>query len=140
DSGGAIVALATAGETDVPPNLPSELFAAWLPYPHGQRQLLLAVRTAYREAAAVTEAGRARQEAANRTREVAELTRIGVALATERDYNTLLEMILLQARQITNSDAGSLYLVETTESGSRRPRFKLAQNRSRPEIPLVEFT
>ena len=98
DSGGAVVALGGPDETDVPASLPAELMAAWLPHPAGPRQLLLALRTAYREAAAVTEAGRARQEAASRTKEVAELTRIGVALATERDYNTLLDMILLQAR------------------------------------------
>src|SRR5205085_4274572 len=116
DSGGAVVALGAPDETDVPGTLASDLLAAWVPSPHGTRQLLIALRTAYREAAAVTEAGRARQEAASRTKEVVDLTRIGVALATERDYNTLLDMILSQARQITSSDAGSLYLVETTET------------------------
>jgi HD-GYP domain-containing protein (c-di-GMP phosphodiesterase class II) len=140
DSGGAIVALGAPDEVDVPTTLPSELVAAWLPHPYGPRQLLLALRTAYREAAAVTEAGRARLEAANRTKEVAELTRIGVALATERDYNALLDMILSQARGITSSDAGSLYLVEPTENEIRRLRFKLSQNSSRPEIPFAEFT
>lgn len=140
DSGGTVVGLGAPDETDVPPTLPTELLAAWIPHPYGTRQLLLAVRTAYREGAALAEAARSRQEAANRTKEVAELTRIGVALATERDYNTLLEMILSQARQVTDSDAGSLYLVEIAESGTPRLRFKLSQNHSRPEIPFVEFT
>ncbi|MBI4503248.1 MAG: GAF domain-containing protein [Gemmatimonadetes bacterium] len=140
DSGGAIVALGAPDEIDVPSSVPSDLLAAWLPHPYGTRHLLLALHTTYREAAVVTEAGRARQEAASRTKEVVDLTRIGVALATERDYNTLLDMILSQARQITSSDAGSLYLVETTENGAKRLRFKLAQTFSRPEIPLVEFT
>ncbi|MBI4421602.1 MAG: GAF domain-containing protein [Gemmatimonadetes bacterium] len=140
DSGGAVMALAGPNEAEPPKGLPEELLSAWVPYPYGARQLLIALRTAYREGAAVLEAGRARQEAANRTKEVAELTRIGVALATERDYNTLLEMILTQARQVTSSDAGSLYLVETTENETKRLRFKLAQNHSRPDIPFVEFT
>ena len=140
DSGGAIVALGGPDEVQIPVGLPEDLLAAWVPHPWGVRNLLIALRSAYREAAAVTEAGRARQEAANRTKEVGELTRIGLALATERDYNTLLDMILLQARQIISSDAGSLYLVETGENETRRLRFKLAQNHSRPGIPLVEFT
>ena len=71
---------------------------------------------------------------------MAELTDIGVKLSTERNYNTLLELILSQARRITQSDAGSLYVVETDERGHRHLRFKLAQNQSRPDIPLVEFT
>ena len=140
DSGGAIVGLGAPEDGDVPTTIPTELLAAWIRHPYTPRQMLLALRTAYREAAAVADAAKSRQEAANRTKEVAELTRIGVALATERDYNELLEMILSQARQITGSDAGSLYLVEITESVAQRLRFKLAQNHSRPEIPFVEFT
>ena len=140
NSGGAIVAVGGPDEIEIPSRLPEDLLAAWVPHPWNARKLLVALRAAYREAAALMEAGRARQEAASRTKEVAELTRIGVALATERDYNTLLDMILTQARQITSSDAGSLYLVESGENDARRLRFKLAQNFSRPGLPLVEFT
>lgn len=140
DSGGAVVAVGGPDEVQLPAGLPEDLIAAWIPHPWTARHLLIALRAAYRQAAAITEAGRARQEAANRTREVTELTRIGVALSTERDYNTLLDMILTQARQITSSDAGSLYLVEAGDNDTRRLRFKLAHTYSRPHIPLVEFT
>jgi HD-GYP domain-containing protein (c-di-GMP phosphodiesterase class II) len=139
DAGGAVVALGVPGETDVPEDL-QDVVAAYVPSPPGVRQLLVALRSAYREAAARAEAQRARQEAAARSRELGELTRIGIALSTERDYNTLLDLILSQARQVTGSDAGSLYLVETLENEKKRLRFKLSQNHSRPEIPLVEFT
>ncbi len=108
--------------------------------PVGPRQLLLAVRAGYREAAARLETARARSEAANRSREIGELTRIGVALGTERDLKTLLELILTQARRITTSDAGSLYLVETGDQGQKRLRFRIAQTYSKPEAPFVEFT
>jgi len=37
---------------------------------------------------------------------------IGIALSAEKDSNKLLEMIMLEARRITNADAGTLYLVE----------------------------
>jgi HD-GYP domain-containing protein (c-di-GMP phosphodiesterase class II) len=140
DAGGAVVALARPGDTDVPEALPTELLSGFVRHPAGARQLLVAVRTGFREAAARAETARARAEAALRSREIGELTRIGVALGTERDLKTLLDLILTQARRITQSDAGSLYLVETTEQGNKRLRFRLAQTFSRPEAPFVEST
>lgn len=140
DFGGAIVALGRDGEADVPEALPTELISGFVRHPAGERQILVAVRAGFREAAARAETARARSEAATRSREIGELTRIGVALGTERDLKTLLELILTQARRITQSDAGSLYLVETSEQGPKRLRFRLAQTYSKPEAPFVEFT
>jgi HD-GYP domain-containing protein (c-di-GMP phosphodiesterase class II) len=139
DAGGAIVALGREAEGDVPPEIPSELLSAFLRHPAGARQLFVAVRAGYREAAARAETARARAEAGSRGREIGELTRIGVALGTERDLDTLLDLILTQARRITSSDAGSLYLIEG-EPGEKRLRFRLAQTYSKPEAPFVEFT
>jgi len=51
DAGGAIVALGRGGEPDVPSELPAELLSGFLPHPVGPRQLLVAVRAGYREAA-----------------------------------------------------------------------------------------
>src|SRR5213082_2250103 len=140
DAGGAIVALGRNGETDVPAEMPAELLSGFVRQPVGTRQLLVAVRAGYREAAARVETARARAEAASRSREIGELTRIGVALGTERDVKSLLDLILTQARRITSSDAGSLYLVETSEQGQKRLRFRLAQTYSKPEAPFIEFT
>jgi HD-GYP domain-containing protein (c-di-GMP phosphodiesterase class II) len=140
DAGGAIVALGRDGEPDLPAEMPSELLSGFVKQPVGPRQLLVAVRAGYREAAARMETARARSEAASRSREIGELTRIGVALGTERDLKTLLELILTQARRITTSDAGSLYLVETGDQGQKRLRFRIAQTYSKPEAPFVEFT
>jgi len=140
DAGGAIVALGRDGEQDVPEGLPTELLTAFLPLPVGQRQLVVAIRAGYREAAARAETARARAEAALRSREIGEMTQIGVALGSERDRKTVLDLILTQARRITQSDGGSLYLVETNEHGVKRLRFRLAQNLSIPDVPFVEFT
>ncbi|HVH67681.1 MAG TPA: HD domain-containing phosphohydrolase [Gemmatimonadales bacterium] len=140
DAGGAIVAIGREGETDVPREMPSELLSGFVGHPLGPRQLLVAVRAGYREAAARMETARARSEAASRSREIGELTRIGVALGTERDLKSVLDLILTQARRITSSDAGSLYLVETGEQGQKRLRFRLAHTYSKPEAPFVEFT
>ena len=140
DAGGAIVALGRDGETDVPEGLPTEFLAGFLTSPASPRRLLVAIRAGFREAAARAETARARGEAAQRAREIGELTRIGVALGTERDLKILLDLILTQARRITQSDAGSLYLVESNEQGMKRLRFRLAQTYSKPEAPFVEFT
>ena len=63
-------------------------------------------------------------------RELGELNAIGIQLSAERNVDALLETILTKAREITRSDAGSLYLVEEAPDGAPRLRFALAQNQS----------
>jgi len=72
-------------------------------------------------------------------RELGELNAIGIQLSAERNLDVLLETILTKAREITGSDAGSLYLVEDAPDNSRRLRFTLAQNES-VEIPFRSVT
>jgi HD-GYP domain-containing protein (c-di-GMP phosphodiesterase class II) len=55
------------------------------------------------------------------------LNRIGIALSAERDVEKLLEKILRESRRFSESEAGSLYLLEDGPE-RRRLRFKLAQN------------
>jgi HD-GYP domain-containing protein (c-di-GMP phosphodiesterase class II) len=52
---------------------------------------------------------------AGATREIHELNQIGAALSAEHDTQKLLDLILLKSREITQADAGSLYLVEAAE-------------------------
>jgi HD-GYP domain-containing protein (c-di-GMP phosphodiesterase class II) len=140
NSGGAVVAVGAEGAPDVPAELDDNLLAGFVRSPYGTRQILLALRTAYREAAARTALERAKRDAALRTRELGELTRIGMALSTERDYEQLQSLILTQARELSSSDAASLYLVERLDDDKRQLRFKFSQTYLRPEIPLVERT
>jgi HD-GYP domain-containing protein (c-di-GMP phosphodiesterase class II) len=114
--------------------------AGFLTHPVGRRQLLAALKGAYRSAASRLEASRIRAEAAARSREITELTRIGVALSTERNYDVLLEMILSQARRVTQSDGGTLYLVEGRDTPQPKLRFKLTQSDTLPNAGFVEFT
>jgi HD-GYP domain-containing protein (c-di-GMP phosphodiesterase class II) len=72
-------------------------------------------------------------------RQLVELNAIGVRLTAERDNDALLDLILTKAREITRSDAGSIYLVEESVSAPRRLRFKLAQNDS-VQVPFTEFS
>ena len=140
NAGGAIVAIGNEDESDIPDELGSDLLAGFVLHQHGPKQLLLALRTAYKEAAARFDCERARKEADVRTKEVGDLTSIGMALTTERDYSALQDLILSNARRLSSSDAGSLYLVEKLENDKKVLRFKWSQTYSRPEIPLVEFT
>ena len=138
--GGAVIVLGHDGERDLPDCMDGHWVAAFVPHPHPARSLLAALRTALREATARRDSLAARREASLRTRELAELTRIGMALSTERDYHTLLGLILRQALDITGSDAGSLYIVEKADGDRPRLRFTLSQNDSRPDIPFTEST
>jgi HD-GYP domain-containing protein (c-di-GMP phosphodiesterase class II) len=57
--------------------------------------------------------------------QIKKLSDIGRALSGVYDLNTLLEMIVDQARNFTNADAGTLYIVEENTL-----RFKIVQNDS----------
>ncbi len=141
DAGASVVALGALGEADLPADLPgADLVAGFLRHPPGPRQLFAALKAALRESVLRQEAARQRGEAAARSREIAELTRIGVALSTERDYQVLLDLILEQARRISQADGGSLYLVEGRDTPNPKLRFKLTQSDTLPRGGFVEFT
>ena len=72
--------------------------------------------------------------------EIDDLNSIGIALSAERDVQPLLELILGKSREITGSDAGSLYLVEENQAtGEKVLRFTLTQNDS-VQVPFNQFT
>ena len=84
------------------------------------------------------EHARLTREAEQTKNQLEELNQIGVRLSAERDADALLAMILTKAREVTHSDAGSIYLVEEPAEG-RRLRFKLTQN-DFVSVPFTEFT
>ena len=86
-----------------------------------------------------TELERARAELEHARTELRELNRIGVALMSERDPARLMDEILTQARALTSSDAGSLYLVEREEEGAQVLHFLGSQNDTLPDLPAVDF-
>mgnify|MGYP005727097619 CR=1 FL=1 len=62
-----------------------------------------------------------------RTRQSRQLSEIGIALSSQLEFKDLLATILTEARRIADCEAGSLYLIESRESGKALV-FKLAQN------------
>jgi HD-GYP domain-containing protein (c-di-GMP phosphodiesterase class II) len=78
---------------------------------------------------------RLRRESDDTRRQLEELNEIGIRLSAERDVEALLRLILSKAREITHSDAGSIYLVEEPEGAPQRLRFEISQNDS-ASVPL----
>lgn len=138
-SGNAAAAAAAARTGEVPivalvdaNTLPLPSCFAYLTKPVTPFVLAAALRNACEHA-------RVRRQAEEAHRQLRELNAIGVRLSAERDADVLLDLILTKAREITRSDAGSLYLVEEPHDGAPRLRFKLTQNDS-VTVPFREFT
>ncbi len=49
--------------------------------------------------------------------DIRRITRVGQSMSTERDFDTLIGMILHQARELCNADGGSIYVIERTSTG-----------------------
>jgi len=81
-----------------------------------------------------------REELEQARAQLQELNKIGMALMSERDPQKLLGLILTQARRLSDSDAGSLYLVETDKDGTERLHFLRSQNDTLPHLPSPDFT
>jgi HD-GYP domain-containing protein (c-di-GMP phosphodiesterase class II) len=78
------------------------------------------------------------QGAAERVELIEQLLAIGTALSSASDLEEILSLILTKSREITCSDAGSVYLVDYS---LEKPNlvFKVAQNFSKPTISFQEF-
>jgi signal transduction histidine kinase len=126
-AGMAIVALVDA---EVPETVPGPPCYAYL----SSSVSLPMLASVLREACA-----RARVDTRETDTQLEELTAIGIRLSAERNLDALLELILTKGREITRSDAGSLYVVEKTPDDSQCLRFKVAQNDS-AQVRFSEFT
>jgi HD-GYP domain-containing protein (c-di-GMP phosphodiesterase class II) len=69
---------------------------------------------------------------------IEELLSIGSALSSSNDLDQLLNLILSKSREITYSDAGSVYLIDKKDNFPKL-LFKVAQNDSLEEFSFKEF-
>ena len=106
----------------------------------GKAAVLRALRSAAHHSAALLSQTRARSQLEELSGELRELNKIGMALMSERDPERVLNLILTQARRLTTSDAGSLYLVEEDPQGNPTLHFLRAQNDTLPDLPDPDFT
>ncbi|HSY48905.1 MAG TPA: HD domain-containing phosphohydrolase [Thermoanaerobaculia bacterium] len=100
-----------------------------LPGSPSRASLLSAVKRAFQSLHQKLRAEQLERQLGERTRELRELSEVGIALSTERDHSALLTTILSKARELSRADAGSLYLLDEV-NGERVLRWKLAQNDS----------
>ncbi|MNX26799.1 Cyclic di-GMP phosphodiesterase response regulator RpfG [compost metagenome] len=126
----------TYPEGEDPPKIPDDLIWGFLREPYHGQAFLKFVNNAFLFILGQMENERSRAEIKDYAIKLQELNRIGIALSSEREPERLLELILSKSREITNSDAGSLFLVENTPDQDKILRFKLTQNDSVP----FEFT
>ena len=135
----AFLGVGEPGEVSPGDGLPTELLTGYVAADAPVGAQRVAIQGALRHAATLVAARRATRRETRSTDDLHELTKIGVALSTERDLFTLLELILTQARRLASADAGSLYLVEQAADGQAADmRFKLAQNFTLPNLPFKE--
>jgi HD-GYP domain-containing protein (c-di-GMP phosphodiesterase class II) len=127
------------GDATLPREASGTPVFTFLPSPLQAVVLASVVRAAFDNLLLARQRASLRQELERARNEIDELNEIGVALSTQPDTASLLDLILRKSREITTSDAGSLYLVEESESGDKRLRFKLTHNDSL-EVPFAEFT
>ncbi|MGQ9870972.1 hypothetical protein [Leptodesmis sp.] len=73
------------------------------------------------------------QAATDRAELIEQLLAIGTALSSASDLEEILSLILTKSREITCSDAGSVYLIDPR---LEKPSllFKVAQNFSKPTV------
>ncbi len=137
----ALVGVGDADAHDPPAELAPDLLTSFIAADATPGAARVAIQGALRHAAALVASRRAERKGSRSADDLQELTKIGVALSTERDLLTLLETILTQARRLSSADAGSLYLVERAgpdDAGGGQLRFKLAQNFTLPDLPFRE--
>lgn len=118
-----------AGRAD---RLSEDADVAAIGVPASVERVALALRaraetSALRQIAATLELELAQAQHENRL-----LIDTGRALSQQRDLDSLLGLILRQARDVTGADAGSVYIVEGDDAAAARTlRFKVSQNDSR---------
>lgn len=125
-------ALIGVGLSDDQTLLADDRFFAHLPADPSSQLLANTIRRAAASLLDGYRSARLEHELRERTQELEEINKIGIALSTVRDHDVLLEMILTKTRELSRSDAGSLYLLDEIPGEGKVLRWKLAQNDSIP--------
>src|SRR5262245_30654377 len=120
---------------------PSDADLTTLSSPISMVQLLLLLRARSEAIAMRMQAATLELELERSRHENDMLISIGRALSQERDIQSLLGIILRRACEVTNADAGSVYIIEGHDEdvSKRKLRFAVSQNESR-NVESAGFT
>ncbi|MEA2062430.1 MAG: HD domain-containing phosphohydrolase [Gemmatimonadota bacterium] len=120
---------------DQAPQLPNALLAP----DYTGKQLLTALREAYRSCTLNKEIERIQGLLDSGHTDSQKLIEIGISLSSERNIDKLLEKILTEACKLTGADAGSIYIIDVNEKGENILRFRNTIGFSL-KIDFKEFT
>ena len=124
----------------------AERVGAWLPALPEEMALVTAIQSALRTAALRGEFEEMQGELENKEAETQSLYDISRALGAEKDLNKLEDLILGQCRRLTNSDGGTLYIVDMDAERQPILRFEVSHSDtlgpaySRFTMPMTEKT
>jgi GAF domain-containing protein len=76
---------------------------------------------------------------AHRLAVVNRLLAVGLSLSDTKTLEELMNLILAVSREVTASDAGSIYIVDRSDPQTPVVRFLVAQNDSQPDRTLSDF-
>jgi HD-GYP domain-containing protein (c-di-GMP phosphodiesterase class II) len=134
----AVVLIEPSGNGNHHDHAQSSLISGIVQKPISTGPFLISLRAGFRHTAYRLAAHREENHRKIVSGNLEKLTQIGLALTTEKNNSKLLDLILTRSRELTNADAGSLYLVEESPEGDRSLRFKHTQNDSKKN-PFKEF-
>ncbi len=120
----------TCGLSELPANIDTTSVFLELPADPPAPLMRSAIKRAFERVLDDLRRKQLENDLSTRNEELTELTKISIALSTVRDHHQLISMILQKSRELSRSDAGSLYLLDDDESGQRVLKWVVAQNDS----------
>lgn len=89
-----------------------------------EKQMLVAIREAYRTASLHRDIEQLRGTLQSGHSDLQKLIEIGISLSSERNIDRLMDKILQEACNVTSADAGSIYIIDTLDDGVKVLRFR----------------
>ncbi|MCB1202148.1 MAG: GAF domain-containing protein, partial [Leptospiraceae bacterium] len=108
--------------------LPADLIFLILPPTTPEKLLLQAIDNAFTLMNLEFENMRLQSRLMMSHQDVRRLTDVGQALATERDFGKLIELILNKARELVSADGGSIYLSEKPPGGGNPTHIRFMRS------------
>jgi len=139
DNSNIVICINRSGKSNIAEFCDEEKIFFYLKEPVEDAELLKALKSGFVYLHSKRECEGLHSALDTRTSELSSLNEIGISLSSEKNYDTLLGLILSKSREITNCDAGSLYLLDRTKETGNSLIFKLVQNDSLINLEFKEY-
>ena len=139
DNSNIVICINRSGKSNISEFFDEEKIFFYLKEPVEEAELLKALKSGFVYLHSKRECEGLHSALDTRTSELSSLNEIGISLSSEKNYDTLLGLILSKSREITNCDAGSLYLLDRTKETGNSLIFKLVQNDSLTNLEFKEY-